>query len=772
MTTSRQELITIAFVRGLIDGAEPLSDANLGSYGPGSANMLTLGLGNSRPWKGLTNLGADTGSRISLPLGSTWGGIADIGMLQASGSFFEDIGRSRWGIGTGQPKVTGLPMAGFTLSSILQVILSVNGSYTAPTSGPFDAGLSQPSAPDIAVLATPGAGYQGLINGAVSAVIARLRLTTGARSIGSAVSAVVVPALRTVRLTFPLASAGQDAWAVFFTQQGFGGVGVEYRLAYQGSLDIPESLLTTEITGVSTVSGSATVNAVAGTFLSSWVGYQIVLAAGSPSILPTILSVAVDGSSAVMSDTATATGTTMADINSMIDGIPRSLEFDYQDGDLVPVMAWTDDYPPPAGTHACRLENVMNVIGCYSDATTAPTSTNPGTCIAVSLPNFYESYKPRHLLFLPEQVVHCLTRPSDSYAYIFCRNSTHAIQYVGFRDGPACTITTILPDTGIAHPHNACQFKGRLMMYIAKGNLIMMNDDGTMDDTFAAPVRKILQNWEPADTVVSWNPQTTCFVIAHFTESLNFCLQNGFWSGTIYHLDAGVSDNVVSAIASANSGTQGELIMTIGDDAYVYDKGATTMQTLSVSNWYLEPNRARTKTLFESTLAFENGSAAQPLVVSFHRNLNGGNPVSRHDGSMTHDDNILTLTESKLKSGLSGMMVSVFTPDIGGAGIDYLIGLAGTVTATTVELLDPETGDPLNAQVDTSDALCVFAYSCEAMAFDDTGEQHAQNLFPDMSDARSYAVSIWMKTDALQGQVYQMVPLGTVSDMSQAVTSG
>lgn len=776
MATDRQALSTLAFFKGLAVSTQPLSPVLAGTYNLGSANNITLGDGSTRPWRGLTSQGAGTGSRIGLQLGKDWGGIRDDGLVRGSGSAWIDLGQSMWGAGSGIVTRLGTDVLGsgstpFTLSTILQVLLNVNGSYSASTSGPFTAGLSQPSAPDIGIVQTPGQGYTGLINGPVSAGIARLRLTTGARSIMSAVSAVVSPALRTVRLTFPLASAGQDAWAVFFTQQGFGGVGLQYRLAYQGSLDIPENIITREVTGLSTISGDATVTASAGTFQASDVGKQIVLAVGGPDPSPTILSVNGTGSSIEMSATATATGTTTADINSMVDGIPRSLEFDYQDGDLVPIVGWTDDYPPPAGTHACRLENVMNVIGCYSDATTSPTTTNPGTCIAVSLPNFYESYKPRHLLFLPEQVVDVLSRPSDSYAYIGCRNSIHAIQYVGFRDGPACSITTILPDTGIAYAHNWCQFKGRLVIYTAKGNLMMMDDNGVMDDTFAAPVRHFLAQWEPEDTVVGWNPQTTCLVISHKGTSLNFCLQNGLWSGEIHHIDAGVDGDVVSCVTSANGSVQGDLIMTIGDDAYAYDKGATAMQTLSVTNWEQSPNIARAKTLYEMTVAFENGLVEQPLVVSFHRNLNGGNPVSRHDAAMSNGDNIITITDAKLNSTLEGMACSIFYSDIGGTGVDYLTGRVGAVTGTTAALLD-NNGDPLDAQTDVTNGLCVFAYAAKVIPFDIDGQQHAQNVFPDMSDARSYAVSVWMKTDAQQGQIFQMVPIGTVSEMSQAVVTG
>lgn len=93
------------------------------------------------------------------------------------------------------------------------------------------------------------------------------------------------------------------------------------------------------------------------------------------------------------------------------------------------------------------------------------------------------------------------------------------------------------------------------------------------------------------------------------------------------------------------------------------------------------------------------------------------------------------------------------------------------MTGTTAALLD-NNGDPLDAQTDVTNGLCVFAYAAKVIPFDIDGQQHAQNVFPDMSDARSYAVSVWMKTDAQQGQIFQMVPIGTVSEMSQAVVTG
>jgi hypothetical protein len=83
--------------------------------------------------------------------------------------------------------------------------------------------------------------------------------------------------------------------------------------------------------------------------------------------------------------------------------VPRSLEIDFVDGDLVPEVAYIDDYPPPAGTHAVRIENVMCVLGAYGDSTSPVTPSDAGTVGAISLPNFSKQHWP-----------HWRQRPSQS----------------------------------------------------------------------------------------------------------------------------------------------------------------------------------------------------------------------------------------------------------------------------------------------------------------------------------------------------------------------
>jgi hypothetical protein len=93
----------------------------------GSWNLIVGADGLTRPFKGLATQGANTGSRKMVPFGDTWGGIKDNGLVQGSGNFFQDIGRSRWAIGAGTPHIEGTSVSGFTLSTNLQLQTMVAG---------------------------------------------------------------------------------------------------------------------------------------------------------------------------------------------------------------------------------------------------------------------------------------------------------------------------------------------------------------------------------------------------------------------------------------------------------------------------------------------------------------------------------------------------------------------------------------------------------------------------------------------------------------------
>lgn len=448
------------------------------SLAEGSRNQIMQGDGFTVPWKGLAGQGDDTGSRLMRQILQTWGGLKDYisgsTLIEGKGSIFSDVGQSIWFIGAGIPNLEGVPIApGISASTSLQTSIAVNGVYSAANT--FDAGLPQPSAPDIGIITTPGLGFTGEIDGPISCKIARLRLTTGARSVASPTSAVVSPVKKTVRVTFPLPASGQDYWAVFFTQSGFGGVGLHYRAPYLTSLDVSEAEV----------------------------------AAG------------------------------------VIDGIPRSLEFDFKDGDLVPEVAYIDDYPPPAGTHAVRLANVMCVLGAYGDSSAPVTASDPGTVAAISLPNFYESYKPSYVVYFPQQVIDVLARPTDEYAYVGHKDCITAMQFVNIQNGPAVAVSMVSPDIGITKPHNWCQVHGLLYLFQATGGPVRMMSDGSFDYSFAAPVRKYMRDWDPADTIVGSHPDSLSVVYMNGREALSWSLQAQKWSPPCFATDVCVEDHPI-----------------------------------------------------------------------------------------------------------------------------------------------------------------------------------------------------------------------------------
>lgn len=129
-------------------------------------------------------------------------------------------------------------------SSILQVAYNQVATYFYEYVE--NAGLSRVDTPLVSLPSTPTAGYTGVVNGAVNFKVAAIRDTQNigvdidnpaapVKGLASTASAVVVPVNNTVRIVFPDAVLGQTHWAVFSTQEGFGGTGEFYRLGWRSS---------------------------------------------------------------------------------------------------------------------------------------------------------------------------------------------------------------------------------------------------------------------------------------------------------------------------------------------------------------------------------------------------------------------------------------------------------------------------------------------------------------------------------------------------------
>src|SRR5689334_14387854 len=111
-------LNSINFNRGANFSRSRLAPGLAGYLAEGSWNSMFVGDGFYKVFRGLSSMGVNTGSRLMKPVGKTWGGLKDIGPTVATGSIIEDIGRSLWGIGSGQVHIEGANVSGFTLSTL------------------------------------------------------------------------------------------------------------------------------------------------------------------------------------------------------------------------------------------------------------------------------------------------------------------------------------------------------------------------------------------------------------------------------------------------------------------------------------------------------------------------------------------------------------------------------------------------------------------------------------------------------------------------------
>lgn len=655
-----QQLNSIDWMRGLNVSASPLSPESQATLGEGSWNHIISGNNLVVPAKGNTSQGADSGSRIACVVGSQYGGIRDIGMTLGSGSLIQDISSSLWFIGAGQGMRAGADLTGVVLSTNLQLQTFNGTSYSIS----YDAGLAQPSAPEVGIINTTG-----VISNSMAAKIARSRTTTGAISVASPTSAVIAPQSNQMRVTFPAAATGQDAWRVYFTFQGFGGTGIYYLGQYLTYTDIPET----------------------------------VVAAG------------------------------------VVDGIARSLAFNFQDGDLLPIEASFSNYPPPAGTHLLRLQTVMCVVGCYSNTTTGPTTSDPGAAIAISKENDYESYIPTSLVFLPEQVTSVLARPIDDYGYIGCQNGIFALQYVGNRGDelPSCTITTVLPDIGIEYAHNWCHFRGRLLIYTAQGNLIMMDEQGNFDTTFAGPVTKTLKSFTTADTAVGYDPSNDAIIVLSGKMMLFYSLQMQQWRQN-WLPDFGISGTCVSAVAA-----QRKMWFTMhdtGDTAYSFDTADLTAPLSFVCNYHNAPGgNATVKDIYEMAIAAESGADTDfALCIAKNRQTSVFRRVSVSTGSF-HIGN----TDANFYAGMVGQKVLLFGADINAVDTMLFQGMVNTyISPTDITLVDMD-GNPFNPLANFTELLMFVGSYVSVRTFPASGE--FSNFFPNLVECRAYSVAIWFK---------------------------
>ena len=595
----RQPLSQFSFEGGYADSTNPLL-APPSTWAAGSCNQVSVGENVVRPFAGYVSKGSGTGTNYLTQLGSTWGGLKNYSSTTGQGSILETYYKNMYLIGSGKASREGtnitVSAADVTAAPVLQVLSKriTDTTYTYLDS----VGLGRVDAPAVVVPAAPSGSYTGVINGAVNFKLAAIR---DRESVGSNI----------LSPSAPVKGVASTASAVV----------------------VPNNK-TVKITFPTALSGQthwavfSTKEGFGGTGAFYRVGWR-------------------------NSSDAAATWYFGIAESTVVAATDRTLEFDYRTGDLLPELAWIQDYAPDPGTHCVQLENIMVVLGCFN-----------GTVGEVSLPNFFESYNPFHKIYFPEAVTAVLHRQVDNYAFVACRNSIHALQYVGYRgdDLPSATIMTVTPDLGIAYQYNWALGGGAICMFIEGTGLVMMGSDGSIDFEFGKEVNTFTRSWTAVNTVIGFNPVTRSFVAGNGDSSVCYCLQTGVWSTPIYNSDAGITGNWVSAI-----NTRGELVATLVNGstqtAYSYDNSSSTTRIpiASVSQWQ-QSTLGRSVNIYEGDVAIRQGNNTEPIIIGFHTNLFKtyirGCSVASSSGTLTAPSGTFT-------SLYTGMQAAIFGAGIG-----------------------------------------------------------------------------------------------------------
>lgn len=503
----------------------------------GSKNGIFSGNGKHQAYKGPTIINSVASGRIMFP--SVIGGYVSLGDATnaGNGSIIGLISKAMAYIGGGPLYIDGVTRS-VNASTALQILLYRAGSFVGANTGPYLAGLEPPVAPQL----TESPIASALMSGTYSVVVWLIRSATGGRSRRSPASNVMVIDGNKARIEFPplTPSRGEDRWGIGSTQPGFGFSGPYYELQEIAESTIARTNLTAAMTNGSP---NLAVTGPAGYFTADDVGKIVLVvgAAGPGTFLRSAILTFTDDLHVVLTDNATAT---VAGAQMLF----RSYDFEWASGDLVgkdlaPIL----DYPPPPAVYACAIEDALAVIGCYGDSTSGVTATTPGTAINVSLPLFPESFPPDNLLFLPEPPVGVLSRASDNFAFIGCKNSMHALTYTG--GSPPMSLQSVWANVGVAAQHNMCIAEGGRLYVFTNGKRgpARIAVDNEPDFQFAADVVDDMSGWTPSNVVVGWDNdhQLVCFM--HGKTIIAFNSQAEVWCAPL-DLTSLVTGNICACV--------------------------------------------------------------------------------------------------------------------------------------------------------------------------------------------------------------------------------
>lgn len=251
-----------------------------------------------------------------------------------------------------------------------------------------------------------------------------------------------------------------------------------------------------------------------------------------------------------------------------VDGVANSYEASFTSASLSQAdLAPTLDFPPPPFVFMAALEDVIAGVGAYGDSTAGVSTTSPGTAIVVSLPVFIESFPPDSILFLPEAPTGVLSRASEGFCFVACKNSLHALLYTGGRN--PLSLRTVWAQVGFASQHNMTLAEGGRLYGFSSGKrgLVRFSNDGEPDTVFANDVTEETRSWTAANVIAGWDGDHQLVVFGHTKTLLCFnpAARNGqgAWCAPL-DLTGKITGDLCACVT-----VQGGLLLAANDNAQI-----------------------------------------------------------------------------------------------------------------------------------------------------------------------------------------------------------
>lgn len=648
--------VFFTFDSGSIASAAALIRTRASNYlAKNSRNWLVVGLNKIVGYKGPLLLAGVEGGKQMMSAAESYASLGTA-TTDGLGSVFRVL-TALFFIGAGAVRYNGLS-TGAVATSTLSLRLLENGLYNGAT---LQAGLAQPSAPSIFVR-TAGSGFTGtrLIAGTHSVEIWRIRSSTGAISIASLPSNVVVSATgQTIVITFPLPSAnGDDRWGIAATKAGFGEFGPFYEI--NDVTEIPESeIATTTLLDGAITATKTTLTSLTAVFTVADIGKEIIIAGADTAgadLLTTIASWNSATSVEVTDMAITSVVAAQVEYNGIVDGVLRSVEMEWTDGQLAGQnLAPIDDFPPPPAIFGGTLNDTGFLDGAYGDTATAPAIL--GASIVVSLPLKFESWPPDQILFAPQPATAISSRAADGYAYRAGKSSLGALVYTG--GFPAISFQLRWPNAGCLAPHNmVIAEQGRLYIWTAQHGLARIGDGDEPETDFAIPIWDEVADWNAIEVVLGWDGgfQMVCACYRKLIKPFNSQIDR--W-GTLCDLTGKIRGNIIAAV-TANSG---DLYLCCNNVRTVAD-----LTTIGGSAVVTSPTAVFTTDDIGKTVILTESSAGR----------------IKTDGAITATDATLTSATAAFTAADVGKTITV--NGAGAAGADLVTTIASLNSATSVEL--------------------------------------------------------------------------------------